>query len=262
MGLDVDVVRLDGRHELLPRNFNLPDAAGRFLRPEYGIIVINQTDGHSKYEALLVKLEKRMSRKLQFMASYTLAKADNTSNSIYVSAADSFRLEDEYGPAAADRRHRFVFSGITTALPYDLQFSSVLSLGSSRPFDIRAGRDLNRDGDFSDRPPGVTRDQGCRGLDLGAINSFRQINGGLAPVTEVGCQGRVSLDVRLSKSIRFSGARRLEVFFEIFNLTNAENLEHAQGQAIQTDQALSATFGKAILAGAPRQAALAGRFLF
>ena len=164
-------------------------------------------------------------------------------------------------PAAADRRHRFVLSGITTALPYNLQFSGVMSLASSRPFDIRAGRDLNRDGDFSDRPPGVTRDQGCRGLDLDAINSFRRTNG-LGPVTSVDCQGRVSLDVRLSKAIRFSSARRLEVFFEIFNLTNSGNLEHAQGQAIQTDQALSSTFGKAILAGAPRQAALAARFLF
>jgi hypothetical protein len=261
-GLDVDVVRLQGRHEILPRNLNLPDpVTGRFLVPTYGVVTINETDGRSLYNALLVKLQKRMSHKLQFLASYTLSKADNTSSSIYTSAADSFQLGNEYGPAAADRRHRFVLSGVTTALPYDLQFSGVLSLSSSRPFDVLAGQDLNKDGDFSDRPPGVTRDQGCRNLDLTAVNAFRQLNG-IAPVTSVDCQGHVSLDVRLSKAIRFSSARRLELFFEVFNLTNANNLEHAQGQAIQVDRALSSTFGQAIIAGYPRQAQLAARFLF
>jgi hypothetical protein len=58
-----------------------------------------------------------MSKNLQFMASYTLAKGNNTVSSMWDGAADSNRLEDEYGPSTADRRHRLVFSGITTALP-------------------------------------------------------------------------------------------------------------------------------------------------
>jgi hypothetical protein len=181
-------------------------------------------------------------------------------SSIWDAPGDSNRMDDEYGPATADRRHRFVLSGITTALPYDLQFSGVLALASSRPFDVRAGRDINGDGDFGDRPPGVTRDQGCRDLSLAAVSAFRTANG-LSAVNAVDCPGRVSLDVRLSKSFRFSN-RQLEIFFEVFNLTNAENLEHAQSQAIQSDLALARTFGQAIIAGVPRQAALAARFIF
>jgi hypothetical protein len=261
LGLNVDVVRVKGKNELRSRNLNVPDpVTHKPLTDAYGVITQYETRGRSVYDALLVKLDKRMTNKLQFMASYTLARANNTISSIWDVPGDSNRMEDEYGPATADRRHRFVFSGITTALPYGLQFSGVLSAGSSRPFDVRAGLDINRDGDFGDRPAGVTRDQGCRDLDLSAVNAFRAANG-LPAVNSVDCPERVSLDVRLMKSFRFA-ATQLEVFFEVFNLTNASNLEHAQSQGIQSEVALARTFGQAIIAGVPRQAAVAARFIF
>jgi hypothetical protein len=262
MAIDVDVVRIEGENEFRSRNLNVPNAVtGQQLTSAYGVITQYETTGRSLYKALMMKVEKRMTNNLQFMASYTLAKGDNTVSSMWDGAADSNRLDDEYGPSTSDRRHRFVFSGITTALPFGLQLSGVLSLGTSRPFDVRAGTDINSDGDFGDRPPGVTRNEGCRDLSLDAVNAYRGSRG-LPAVSSVECPGRYTLDTRLGKTFRLVGDHRLELFFEVFNVFNAQNLEHSQSQAIQSWTAIASNFGQAIIAGTPRQAALAARYMF
>jgi hypothetical protein len=262
LSLKADVVKVDGKHELRNRNLNaLGMPNGVRQTDEFGVITEQVTTGHSDYKALLMSLEKRMSDKYQFMLSYTLASAKNTLGSMWEGIGDTNRPEDEYGAAIADRRQRFVFSGITTAIPWGIQVSGVLSLGSPRPFDVRAGVDLNLDGDFNDRPPGVTRDQGCRDLSLDAINAFRAANG-VAPVSGVECPNAADLDVRVSKPIRFGGSKSLELMFEVFNLTGADNLNHPDSQGVTQHQALSNVFGKAIIAGPPRQAQLAVRFSF
>jgi len=81
-------------------------------------------DGYSRYNALLVKLEKRLSSGLSFLGSYTYGHAlDNASDANLGSAhaGDTFRDPRhenwEYGNSDFDVRHRFVFSSI-----YDLPF--------------------------------------------------------------------------------------------------------------------------------------------
>lgn len=264
LGLDVDYVRVKGWNEgYVHRNINAPDpVTGHRLTEQFRVVTQFEMVGRALYNALLVKLEKRFSRNLQLMGSYTLAKGENMFDGQSGTVANAYRLEDEYGPTTADRRHRLALSGITAALPGDLQFSWVLSAGTSRPFDVRAGRDLDRDGQFLDRPPGVTRNQACRDLDLAAVNAFRQALG-QKPVNGIECQGRVVVDVRLGKTFRLGGAKRLELFFEVYNLANAKNLEYSKTSTAATEeQVLAATFGQPSRAGLPRQAALAARFSF
>lgn len=84
----------------------------------------SSNNGFSHYNALLVKLEKRYSNGLSFLASYTWGHTlDNASDANLGSqhAGDTFRQAQhanwEYGNSDFDIRHRFVFSGI-----YDLPF--------------------------------------------------------------------------------------------------------------------------------------------
>src|SRR5262249_36169351 len=74
---------------------------------------------YSRYNAMLVKLDKRFSSGLSFLASYTYGHAlDNASDANLGSAhaGDTFRdprnLDWEYGNSDFDVRHRFVLSGI------------------------------------------------------------------------------------------------------------------------------------------------------
>src|SRR4029450_13222989 len=104
-------------------SINLPDQTTR-VRPCPTFVRVNfwQPTADNTYKALLLKVEKRMSRHYQALVSYTLAKAEDDS---FTSA-----LGDQYGytkvkrPGVADRRHRLVVSGIL-ALPLDMQLSAI-----------------------------------------------------------------------------------------------------------------------------------------
>lgn len=71
---------------------------------------------NSYYHALQVRLNKRMSHGLQFMANYTYSKAMDMSSEIASFASvtnlvmNPHNLQGEYGPADFDQTHRFVLS--------------------------------------------------------------------------------------------------------------------------------------------------------
>ena len=73
----------------------------------------------TKYDGLLLSVEKRFSRRFQFRASYTLSKAFNYANDDQIPFSngpiDSNNLQLEYGPTPNDQRHRFTFAGVFDA---------------------------------------------------------------------------------------------------------------------------------------------------
>jgi hypothetical protein len=140
-------------------------------------------------------------------------------------------------------------------LPAGLQASGVVRYQSDLPFNVTAGRDLNRDSLGNDRPPGITAFTGCRGLNLDDVNSYRLANGRPA-VTEATCPDFVSLDVVLMKEIPLTREVKLEGLVQIFNLFNRANYFPAEGNA------LSALFGQSVQVSDPRQVELAVRLRF
>ena len=90
---------------------NLPDPVTRVRPyPQFGRVSFWQSTADNTYRALLLKVEKRMTHNYQFLASYTLAKAQD--NGFLNSQADYYGYQriERYG--TADRRHRLVVSGI------------------------------------------------------------------------------------------------------------------------------------------------------
>jgi hypothetical protein len=83
-----------------------------------------ESEGSSWYNGLEVSLQKRLSKGLQFLASYTLSKTLDTDGADVNSAStgNALTLGDQnspsqrWGRASFDRTHRFVFSG-TWSLP-------------------------------------------------------------------------------------------------------------------------------------------------
>jgi len=197
----------------------------------------------TKYDGLLLSLEKRFAKHYQFRASYTLSRSANYANDDQIPFSngpiDSNDLRREYGPTPNDQRHRFSFSGVFQ-LPGEIRLAPILTLASSVPIDI-----LLPDG--SSRVCELQRNAGGRQFHTGAeLNAaLTQINaagGSLCPNADpaTGFKPRVllplvrddlkfgdtfsSLDLRVSKVFRIGERWTIEPIAEVFNLFNVTNV--------------------------------------
>jgi hypothetical protein len=198
---------------------NLPDQTTKLkLYPQFARVNLWTSTANNTYQALLLKVEKRLTNRYQFLMSYTLSKAMDTSATNQIGDRYGFFSIERYG--AADRRHRLVTSGIAQ-LPGDVMLSVIADFRSSLRFAPSSGLDLNGDGYAIDLPAGVMPGTGCRDLNLDAVNTFRR-GRGLTDVTTVDCPGFANVDLRLSKTFRIA-TYRAEFIAQLFNIFNRAN---------------------------------------
>src|SRR3989441_542041 len=210
--------------------------------PQFGRVTFIQSSQDNTYKALLLKLEKRMSHRYQFLVSYTLSKAMD--RAFTSTAPDSYGFTKVEWPASVDRptdrRHRLVVSGIVQ-FPWGVQLSGIGDFRSSLPFAPTTSVDLNGDGYTGDLPSGVAVGSGCRGLNLDAVNAFRTARG-LAAVSTVACSAFANVDGRLSKAFLFhtrGHPHRIELIAQLFNVLNRANYN------VPSTSLQSALFGQA-----------------
>ncbi len=112
------VVRADYLHNF-GTHFIIGRTIGQVFNPVVGgpdLVKNIESSVKTKYDGLLLSIEKRLSNRFQFRAAYTLSKAFNYANDDQIPFSngplDSNNLQLEYAPTPNDQRHRFTFAGV------------------------------------------------------------------------------------------------------------------------------------------------------
>ena len=256
----VDGVFTNTRHDRKTLDINPRDPVTRLRpNPTFGRVDRNQSTAFVDYRALYTKIEKRFSRRTQFLATYTFVHStDNAPGGRYL---DPFALDLDRGPSNGERRHALVASG-SVLIPWDVTVGAVWTLRSDLPWTATAGRDLNGDGFNTDLVPGTHRNDGSRQLDLDAVNAWRAANGRAPISADAIDSARINIvDLRVSKTIRLAGRTRIDLLAQVFNLFNTTNLQAQYGGG-RVGNALSANFGRIQTARPGTQGELGIKFVW
>lgn len=219
-----------------PAAFNAALAASNSLRrpgpiSPFGDVSAQLSDGNSSYNAMNLELKKRFSSNFQFLASYTWSHSIDDSSDLQtlLKPQDNNNFRAERSDSLFDQRHRFVFSGVlispaawrsSSSTLYralsDFTVAPILEISSGRPFNIITGTDSNGDLQSSNDRPSVAAD-GTLFIPTTPFTSGNlRRNAGIT-------HGYASLDMRLTRAIRFGERVRIDLIAEGFNLFNRFN---------------------------------------
>ncbi len=229
--VSADYIHVLGLHFRRAYNANARRPDGTFPLLSSGTVVtVGDYGNRIKSDQLQLKIERRMANNLSLRTSYTYMKVFQ----FLETAVDKANRDADWGPAPNDTRHRFVVSSVYR-LPFDIQLGTIITAMSAPPYNIITGVDSNGDRDINERP-----------LE----------NGTMIPPFSARGDRYFAIDLRTSRSFRFGSARRIEVLWEMFNLTNSDNYGGFDGNMRST------FFGKPRFALPPFQGQLGVRLDF
>jgi hypothetical protein len=195
----------------------------------FGDVSAQLSEGNSTYHALNVDLKRRFANNFQFLASLTWAHAIDDSSDLQtlLKPQNNLNFRADRADSLFDQRLRYVFSAIVTSpgswrnsdglhrFFSDFTVAPILEVSSGRPFNIITGVDTNGDQQSSNDRPSVNSSgtlvlpafftNGSLGRNMGITHKF------------------ASLDLRVSRAIRFGERVRLDLIAEGFNMFNRFN---------------------------------------
>jgi hypothetical protein len=235
--VDVDYVHQYGWDQLGAQDLNLP-ASGAISAtnprpdPRYTEVKVMENFTKSWYDALETQLRTRVRGVDSLQVSYTLSKTWRDGVNHYQTYRGTMRTPNEVGYSETDTRHNFSFAGSTT-LPWKVQVSAIVRAISGSPIPVSAGFDIDGDGQTqNDRPAGLGITVGRSDVqhDLDVINALRASrNLPLITIDQLQLRTYYNADVRFTKVLPVGGSRRLEIFLEMFNATNATIFNNGSG---------------------------------
>ncbi len=231
MALSVDGVYTLGLHFPRDWNVNARQADGTYpIEPKGTIMWVQDFGNRYRTTQVQTRLDRR-ARDLTFRVAYTWMKAEG----FLTGPVNAYDRNADWGPTPNDVRHRVVFSSSYRVPRIDVLVGGIVTGSSAPPYNITTGRDDNLDRTTNDRP-----------IENGAM---------IEPYSARGAN-YFNVDLRLSKLFSFGGNRRLEVLWEMFNVTNRVNYGGYVGNMRSTN------FGKPTYAMPPFQAQFGLRFDF
>jgi hypothetical protein len=276
LAVHADYVRMVNKDMFLARNLNPSlrvdtSRTGTITRSDaFGVlgeaysqqVWLMENTGEATYNALNLSLEKRYANKWSGRISYSLSKsegtgADQADKNTYQTQTN-LNLDKWAAPSIYDRRHILSIGG-QTEIPKTggVTLSSTLRYMTGAPFTIfDSSIDADRNGELVDPVPAGTY-SGTATDSLKDVKYDGGRNGAYGP-------DYFQLDLRAGWRRPLGGQRALEVFLDIFNITNRANFDNPT--ATNSDRRLPTTF--LVLTnlrgggGFPRQALMGARLVF
>ena len=207
-----------------------------------------------------LSLEKRFSHNWSLRGAYALSYSrgvtGNQTDTAQMQVGTDLHLDDYYGPTNVDRRHSLVVSGrMEIPKTHGVTLSGVLRTLSGTPFTIQDQNiDADQNGVLFDPLPAGTY-SGTSADSLQNVENKGGRNGARGP-------GFMQLDLRGGYRAKLGSTRRtLDVFVDVFNVTNHANFTNPSGDRRNTADFLRLSTLVAT-SGLPRQAQLGLRFGF
>jgi Carboxypeptidase regulatory-like domain len=243
------------------------DVFGVLGEPYLQQVWVMENNGESEYDALNLSLEKRYGHNWSGRVSYSLSSsrgtAENQADKNTYQVLSDLNLDEWRGPSGVDRRH-ILSIGARAEIPKTagLNLSTTIRYMSGAPFTIfDSSIDADRNGELVDPvPAGIYSGTALNAMQNVEFNGKR--NGATGP-------DYFQADVRAGWHRRIQGQKTLEVFLDIFNITNRTNFINPTTTGVpgdSTDRRTPSTF--LVLTnlygggGFPRQAQLGVRLAF
>jgi hypothetical protein len=229
--------------------------------------------GTSVYHGVYAKLERRLSRGLSYLVSYTRSKLVDDASSVFDASiltgpvanfpvADSFnrRLERDY--SNGDIPHVFVASAVWD-IPWGMTLAGVLTIQSGVPLAIAQTTNNNAFAGFGTQRPNLVGDPtlppdlrtAARWFNTAAFTPAPAFTIGTSSRNPLRGPGYRNLDLGVTRRM-VSESSALELRVEVFNATNTPPL------GAPNTTVGSAAFGTITSAGDPRVVQLAVKFVF
>jgi hypothetical protein len=215
-------------------------------RPYQGVANIQSYNPYinSKYDALIAKLERRFSKGMTLLASYTYGHSidggANNNDANDPGPQDVRNLKLQKGDSNFDIRHRFVLSGLY-ALPFgrskgslpalvrDWQLSGIFSAQTGQPFTVTSSTDPT--GTNTTEHPDRLRDGSLPSNQRGPLHWFDTTAFVTPACPCFGNSGRnilrapgfIDVDLGVTRDFHFGEGWRLQFRAEAFNLFNHPN---------------------------------------
>jgi Carboxypeptidase regulatory-like domain/TonB dependent receptor/TonB-dependent Receptor Plug Domain len=182
--------------------------------------------GHSDYNALITSVKRRMTKGIDFTASYTYQKPMSTIGAA-VDELNSNNLQDATllyddprveGPATRLGRHLLTISGIIQ-IKGGFQLAPLFYFRSKTPLAITEGADLNRNSENNDIP---LKAYEYEGMNADGTANFKEIGDCKTWACGWGAM-QTYFNLRASKRFSLPGHFNIDVYGEVFNMFNAKN---------------------------------------
>ena len=252
----------------------------RPLAPVFSNLTNVEATGNSTYHSMQTTFDKRFSRGLSVLASYTWSRSidDSSENKqTGVSRTNPFNQRFDKGPSNFDHTHIFTASWLwelpvrfdqrtVNALIGGWNLTGILSLQTGYPFTVTSGVDNARTGTGGQRPDQLKdwrlpdgRSRGEKVLQWFDTSAF-VVNAlgtyGTTGRNSLRGPGSTTLNLGLHKDFPIRESLKLQFRFETFNALNNVNLGLPNGNRS------AATFGRITAAGDPRILQFALRMAF
>lgn len=272
--------RINANQAMLPPDPAHPASIqSRLPYPKFGSLIrLTQDAASSTYNAMFVKVEKRLSSDFSILTSYTWSKAIDEASLIDDNARNVYDLHLDKGRSSYDLRHNFALSGtyevpfgpgkrwLTAGAPSAIlggwQLNTITTIHSGFPFTVSA----NGDACLCGASPQTAQQVGnpVSGFTQSRLQWFNTAAFAQPVSGTIGSSGRnilngprsVAVNLSVFRNIKVAERANLQFRLEMFNLANHANFG-LPGSTVGTS-----TYGVISSTDSPRNIQIGAKFTF